>query len=123
MRFASVIHDRQPLAVAIDGDRATALLGVTEIGRETPASLLREPPLGSLDFELGALDVGRAHVLRQHGEVAGVVDAVGLQLEVLVLAVEDRRVGTQAVVEPFALQACLVGGEGFNAFVSLSSQR
>jgi acylpyruvate hydrolase len=50
MRFASVIHDGQPLAVAVDGDRATPLHGVTEIGRETSASLLREPPLqdGSL---------------------------------------------------------------------------
>jgi acylpyruvate hydrolase len=45
MRFASVIHDGQPLAVAIDGDRATPLRGVTEIGHQTPASLLREPPL------------------------------------------------------------------------------
>lgn len=45
MRFASVIHDGHPLAVTIDGDRATPLRGVTEIGHETPASLLREPPL------------------------------------------------------------------------------
>lgn len=48
--LCSVIHDGQPLAVAIDGDRATPLRDVTEIGRQTPASLLREPPLddGSL---------------------------------------------------------------------------
>jgi hypothetical protein len=37
MRFASVTHDGEPLAVAIDGDRATPLRDVTEIGRETPA--------------------------------------------------------------------------------------
>ena len=46
MRFASVTtHDGKPLAVVVDGDRATALRGVTQIGRQTPASLLREPPL------------------------------------------------------------------------------
>jgi acylpyruvate hydrolase len=57
MRFASVIHDGQPLAVAIDGDRARPLRGVTELGRDTPASVLREPalldgslPLGDLTF-------------------------------------------------------------------------
>ena len=55
MRFASVIHDGQPLAVAIDGDRATPLRGVTEIGRETPASLLREPPLDDGSLPLGDL--------------------------------------------------------------------
>jgi acylpyruvate hydrolase len=55
MRFASVIHDGQPLAVAIDGDRATPLRGVTEIGRDTPASLLRDPPLGDGSLPLDAL--------------------------------------------------------------------
>jgi acylpyruvate hydrolase len=55
MRFASVIHDGQPLAVAIDGDRATALRGVTEIGRQTPAALLREPPLDDGSLPLGHL--------------------------------------------------------------------
>jgi acylpyruvate hydrolase len=55
MRFASVIYDGQPMAVAIDGDRATALRGVTELGRETPASLLREPPLDDGSLPLGEL--------------------------------------------------------------------
>ncbi|MBV9196952.1 MAG: fumarylacetoacetate hydrolase family protein [Solirubrobacterales bacterium] len=45
MRFASVTHDEQPLAVKIDDDRAIPLRGITELGRDTPASLLREPPL------------------------------------------------------------------------------
>jgi acylpyruvate hydrolase len=55
MRFASVIHDGQPLAVAIEGDRATPLHGVTEIGRETPAALLREPPLQDRSLPLADL--------------------------------------------------------------------
>ena len=55
MRFASVIHDGHPLAVAIDGDRATPLRGVTEIGRETPATLLREPPLDDGSLPLAEL--------------------------------------------------------------------
>jgi acylpyruvate hydrolase len=46
MRFASVTHDGQPLAVMLDGDRAIPLRGIAELGRDTPASLLREPPLG-----------------------------------------------------------------------------
>jgi acylpyruvate hydrolase len=45
MRFASVTHDGQPLAVMLDGDHGIPLRGVAELGRETPASLLREPPL------------------------------------------------------------------------------
>jgi acylpyruvate hydrolase len=45
MRFASVLHDGRPLAVQIDGDRATPLHGVTELGRDTPSSLLAAPPL------------------------------------------------------------------------------
>jgi acylpyruvate hydrolase len=47
MRFASVIHAGLPLAVAIDGEHATPLLGVTELGAETPSSLLRSPRLDS----------------------------------------------------------------------------
>jgi acylpyruvate hydrolase len=55
MRFASVIHDGQPLAVAIDGDRATPLSGITELGRDTPAARLREPPLADGSLPLGEL--------------------------------------------------------------------
>jgi acylpyruvate hydrolase len=55
MRFASVIHDGEPLAVAIDGDRATPLRDIAEIGLGTPASLLREPPLADGSLPLGNL--------------------------------------------------------------------
>ena len=45
MRFASVTHEGRPLAVRVDGDHATALRGVSELGRGTPVSMLREAPL------------------------------------------------------------------------------
>ncbi|MGA9856528.1 MAG: fumarylacetoacetate hydrolase family protein [Solirubrobacteraceae bacterium] len=45
MHFASVLHDGTPMAVAIDGEQAIPLSGIAELGTETPASLLREPPL------------------------------------------------------------------------------
>jgi acylpyruvate hydrolase len=45
MRFASVIHDGQPHAVAVDGDIATPLSTVAELGADTPLDLLRDPPL------------------------------------------------------------------------------
>jgi acylpyruvate hydrolase len=45
MRFASVTHDGRPLAVRVDGEHATPFSGVTELGRDTPASLLRDAPL------------------------------------------------------------------------------
>jgi acylpyruvate hydrolase len=45
MRFASVEHEGNHLAVAIEGIRAFPIKGVTELGRGTPLSLLRDPPL------------------------------------------------------------------------------
>jgi acylpyruvate hydrolase len=45
MRFASVLHEGTPLAVLIDGDQAVPLRGITELGVDTPSSLLRDPPL------------------------------------------------------------------------------
>ena len=54
MRFASVLSDGQPLAVAIDDDRAIPLRGVAELGAETPLDVLRDPPLdedGALALE------------------------------------------------------------------------
>jgi acylpyruvate hydrolase len=45
MRFASVLHDGTPMAVAIEGDRAIPLDGIRELGVETPSSILRDPPL------------------------------------------------------------------------------
>jgi acylpyruvate hydrolase len=45
MRFASVLHGDEPLAVAIEDEVGVPLRGVTELGRETPLSLLNDPPL------------------------------------------------------------------------------
>jgi acylpyruvate hydrolase len=45
MRFASVLHDGQPYAVAIDDQTAVPLIGVAELGAQSPADLLRDPPL------------------------------------------------------------------------------
>jgi acylpyruvate hydrolase len=45
MRFASVLHDGTPMAVAIEGDQAILLDGIRELGVETPSSVLRDPPL------------------------------------------------------------------------------
>jgi acylpyruvate hydrolase len=45
MRFASVLHDGQPHAVAIDDDTAIPLDGIPELGAGTPGELLRDPPL------------------------------------------------------------------------------
>jgi hypothetical protein len=44
LRFASVQCDVQPLAVAIEDDRAVPLKGATELGRATPVDVLRDPP-------------------------------------------------------------------------------
>jgi len=45
MRFASVLHDGQPHAVAIDDGTAIPLTGIAELGAHTPNQLLRDPPL------------------------------------------------------------------------------
>ncbi|MGZ4165191.1 MAG: fumarylacetoacetate hydrolase family protein [Solirubrobacteraceae bacterium] len=45
MRFASVLHDGQPHAVAIAGETAIPLAGIAELGADTPLSVLRDPPL------------------------------------------------------------------------------
>jgi acylpyruvate hydrolase len=45
MRFASVLNDGHPLAVAIEDQTAVPITGVTELGAETPSDLLRDPPL------------------------------------------------------------------------------
>jgi acylpyruvate hydrolase len=55
VRFASVQCDGQPLAVAIEDDRAVPLRGATELGRDTPAEALRDP---SLD-ESAAIELSR----------------------------------------------------------------
>ncbi len=45
MRFASVLHDDTPMAVLVDGNQAVPLRGISELGADTPLSLLRDPPL------------------------------------------------------------------------------
>ena len=45
MRFASVLHDGMPMAVAVEPDRAVPLRGISELGAATPSSLLADPPL------------------------------------------------------------------------------
>ena len=45
MRFASVLHDDTPMAVLVDGEEAIPLRGISELGSDTPLSLLRDPPL------------------------------------------------------------------------------
>jgi len=57
MRFASVLHEGTPLAVAIEDDRAVPLRDVTELGAQTPLSLLRDPPLD----RASSLDAGGLH--------------------------------------------------------------
>jgi acylpyruvate hydrolase len=68
MRFASVLHDGAPLAVAIEGERAVPIRGVTALGAETPLSLLEDPPLdrGST-LDAGALQ--RRPVVPHPGKV------------------------------------------------------
>jgi acylpyruvate hydrolase len=45
MRFASVLHDGQPHAVAMDEESAIPLTNIAELGAQTPNELLRDPPL------------------------------------------------------------------------------
>lgn len=47
MRFASVFVGDRPLAVAIDGERATPLAGVTELGADTLPAVVGGAPLES----------------------------------------------------------------------------
>jgi acylpyruvate hydrolase len=68
MRFASVLHDGTPLAVAIDGDQAIPLRGVSELGADTPSSLLRDPPLDR-DAALPVAGLLRRPVIPRPGKV------------------------------------------------------
>lgn len=56
MRIASVLHEDHPLAVALDGDRAIPLRGLTELGAATPSAVLAAPPLD----QAGSLPVDEA---------------------------------------------------------------
>jgi acylpyruvate hydrolase len=68
MRFASVLHEGTALAVAIEGDRAIPLHGVTELGRDTPLSLLQDPPLDR-DASLDIGELQRRPVIPRPGKV------------------------------------------------------
>lgn len=45
MRFASILHDDVPHAVAVEGDTVIPLDGLAELGAETPIDVLRAAPL------------------------------------------------------------------------------
>jgi acylpyruvate hydrolase len=68
MRFASVLHDGTPLAVAIDGENAIPLKGIRELGIDTPLSLLRDPPLDH-DAALPIAELSRRAVVPRPGKV------------------------------------------------------
>ena len=68
MRFASVLHEQVPVAVLIDGDQALPLRGVSELGADTPASLLRDPPLEP-DAAFPVADLRRRAVVPRPGKV------------------------------------------------------
>jgi acylpyruvate hydrolase len=68
MRFASVLHEGAPLAVLIDGDQAVPLRGISELGADTPTSLLRDPPLEP-DSAIPVSQVRRRPVVPRPGKV------------------------------------------------------
>jgi acylpyruvate hydrolase len=68
MRFASVLHEGTPLAVLVDGDQAVPLRGISELGLETPSSLLRDPPLEP-DSAMPLSQVRRRAVVPRPGKV------------------------------------------------------
>jgi acylpyruvate hydrolase len=68
MRFASVLNEGNALAVAVEGDRAIPLHGVTELGRDTPRSLLEDPPLDR-ESTLNAAELQRRPVIPRPGKV------------------------------------------------------
>ncbi len=68
MRFASVLHEGTPMAVAIEGDQAIPLEGIRELGVDTPLSLLRDPPLDH-DSALPIAELHRRAVVPRPGKV------------------------------------------------------
>jgi acylpyruvate hydrolase len=68
MRFASILHEGAPLVVAIEGDRAVPLKGVTELGVATPLSVLRDAPLDR-DSSLPADNLNRRAIVPRPGKV------------------------------------------------------
>ena len=45
VRFASVVHDGVPRAVAVESELAIPLRGIRELGAQTPSAVLADPPL------------------------------------------------------------------------------
>ena len=68
MRFASVLHDGTAMAVAIEGDHAIPLRHIEELGRQTPLSLLQNPPLDR-DAAVPIAEVRRRAVIPHPGKV------------------------------------------------------
>jgi acylpyruvate hydrolase len=56
MRFASAIHEGRPLAVAINGEFATPLSGVSELGLLTPSTVLSAPPFTAEQIPVSELE-------------------------------------------------------------------
>jgi acylpyruvate hydrolase len=53
VRFASCAHDGCRFAALVDGDVVRPLRGIAELGRDTPAEVLADPPLGEERRPLG----------------------------------------------------------------------
>lgn len=68
MRFASVIYQDEPLAVAIDGDRALPLRDARELGADTPSRVLSAPDLDH-NRELPVADLRLRPVIPHPGKV------------------------------------------------------
>jgi acylpyruvate hydrolase len=68
MRYASILRNGDPAAVAIEGDRAIPLTGVAELGAATPLDVLREPPLDR-DAELSLAEVTLRPVVPRPGKI------------------------------------------------------
>ena len=62
-RFASCSLGERRFAALVDGDTVRPLAGVTELGRETPAEVLADPPLS--DERIALADVTLRPVQRE----------------------------------------------------------
>ena len=67
MRFASCEHDGRRFAALVAGDEVRPLRGIAELGRETPAEVLADPPL--TDDRLALADVRLLPVVPHPGKV------------------------------------------------------
>jgi acylpyruvate hydrolase len=67
MRFASCVRGDRRFAALVDGDVVRPLRGIAELGRETPAELLADPPLS--DEALPLADVRLRPVVPEPGKV------------------------------------------------------